>query len=135
MFKKLFTVIFISTLTLAFVPACAEQDKDAVVIADTAQATAKQVSTPVAESAKPGDNTGVEQDSVMDQPLNFSTPEDVEKSIEKVRQEAGDAKALALKKAMDYILYYDLSLGNDRDKMYAKLNGSTPNAIIARMKR
>ena len=132
MFKKLFTVIFISTLTLAFVPACAEQDKDAVVIADTAQATAKQVSTPVAESAKPGGDTG---DSVMDQPVNFSTPEDVEKSIEKVRQEAGDAKALALKKAMDYILYYDLSLGNDRDKMYAKLNGSTPNAIIARMKR
>ena len=135
MFKKLFTVIFISTLTLAFVPACAEQDKDAVGVADTAQATAKQVSTPVAESAESGGDTGGEQDSVMNQPVNFSTPEDVEKSIEKVRQEAGNAKAVTLKSAMDYILYYDLSLGNDREKMYAKLNGSTPNAIIAKMKR
>jgi hypothetical protein len=36
---------------------------------------------------------------------------------------------------MGYILAYDLSLGRDQEKMYKKLNGRTPNAIIAKMKR
>ena len=131
MFKKLFTVIFISTLTLVLVPACAEQDKDADVVAGTVQATDTQVSTAVAEGTK----SGGEQVSVMDLPVNFTTPEDVEKSIEKVRQEAGDAEARDLTNAMGYILAYDLSVGHDKEKMYKKLNGRTPNAIIAKMKR
>jgi hypothetical protein len=87
------------------------------------------------ESAMSGGETAAEQLSVMDMPVNFSTPEDVEKSIEKVRQEAGETEALRLTNALGYILAYDLSLGRDEEKMYKKLNGRTPNAIIAKMKR
>ena len=62
----------------------------------------------------------------MDLPVNFSTPESVEQSIEKVKQQAGDGEARALNNAMGYVLDYDLSLGSDKEKMYKKLNGSTP---------
>lgn len=133
MFKKLFTAIFISTLTFMIVPACAEQDNATEVVTGTAQTTETQVSTAEVEATEAV--SGDEELSVMDLPVNFSTPEDIEKSIEKVKQEAGDGKARTLKNAMKYVLYYDLSLGNDKEKMYKKLNGSTPNEIIAKMKR
>lgn len=133
MFKKLFTAIFISTLTFMIVPACAEQDNATEAVTGTAQTTETQISTAEVEATEAV--SGDEDLSVMDLPVNFSTPEDIEKSIEKVKQEAGDGKARALKNAMAYVLYYDLSLGNDKEKMYKKLNGSTPNEIIAKMKR
>jgi hypothetical protein len=36
---------------------------------------------------------------------------------------------------LGYILAYDLSFARDKEKMYKKLNGRTPNAIIAKAKR
>ena len=125
MFKNFFTVITIFTLILLGAPACAEQDRGV----DTGAAADTQ------EAAISGGETAAKQLSVMDMPVNFSTPEDVEKSIEKVRQEAGEAEALKLTNALGYILAYDLSLGRDKQKMYKKLDGRTPNEIIARMKR
>jgi len=135
MFKKLFTAIIIVSMTLVLVPACAEQDKDAVAVAGETQSTETPVSAPAAETTKPGMTTDGAQVSVMDLPVNFSTPEDVEKSIENVRQQAGAAEATELTNALGYILAYDLSVGHDKEKMYQKLNGRTPNAIIAKMKR
>jgi hypothetical protein len=36
---------------------------------------------------------------------------------------------------MQYIKVYDLSVGNSDEKLYQKLNGKTPEQIIAKMKR
>ena len=71
----------------------------------------------------------------MDLPVDFSSPEKVEESIEKVRQQAGEGAARDLSNALGYILTYDLSVRGNKEKMYKKLNGRTPNAIIAKMKR
>lgn len=124
MFKTLLAVAITITLSLVLAPAVADDQKKTGAVVENATATTQ------AES-----DTSDGEVSVMDQPVDFSTPEAVEDSIEKVREEAGDAEANRLKNALGYILTYDLSIGRDKEKMYKKLNGRTPNAIIAKMKR
>jgi hypothetical protein len=135
MFKNFFTVITILTMILLGAPACAEQDKGGDTGSVSEQTSITGAAADTQEAARSGGETAAKQQSIMDMPVNFSTPEDVEKSIEKVRQEAGEAEALRLTNALGYILAYDLSLGRDKEKMYKKLDGRTPNAIIAKMKR
>ena len=71
----------------------------------------------------------------MNQPVNFSTPEDVEKTMQNIREKEGGKAYNQLKNAMQYIMVYDLSVGNNKEKMYKKLDGRTPEQIIAKMKR
>ena len=131
--KTLRTVTAV-TMVLFLAPACAQQDNEA---------DAKASDKPVAESAAPASAAETVQAaeapggdmSIMDQPVNFSTPEDVDKSIEAVRLGAGNKAALDLNNALKYILAYDLSVSHDKEKMYKKFNGRTPNEIIAKMKR
>jgi len=80
MFKKLFTAIIIVSMTLVLVPACAEQDKDAVAVAGETQSTETPVSTPAAETTKPEMTSDGAQVSVMDLPVNFSTPKMLKKA-------------------------------------------------------
>lgn len=132
MLMKVLMTISALTLILFLAPACAEQDDEAVATGKPAAATTAPA--PAAEAAQAADAADAGM-SIMDKPVNFSTPEDVEKSIEAVRQQAGDAEARDLKNALGYILAYDLSIGRNKEKMYQKLNGRTPNEIIAKMKR
>lgn len=121
--KTLFTSIVTGTMALFLMNACAEESNDT-------EAVAKQVV--VTEDA----SVTVDQGSaIMDQPVNFSTPEDVENSLQKVRDQAGDTAYTNVNNAMKYVLYYDLSLKNNKEKMYKKLNGKTPSEIIQMMKR
>ena len=122
MYKKFFTTLSIVAMTLFLVPACAEQDNG----------TEASASTTTTDAVKTADG---EQASVMDLPVDFSTPENVDKSIEKVKQEAGETKARNLSIAMKYLLTYDLSVSHNEEKLHKKLNGSTPNEIIAKMER
>lgn len=69
----------------------------------------------------------------MDQPVDFSTPENVEISLQKVKDQEGEQIYKTLNSAMQYILFYDLSMRNDKEKLYKALDGSTPSEIIARM--
>ena len=131
MFKYFLTMIVIVLMAFKAVPVCAEEQEKGSDVTGGEQPSI----TKSAELNLPKGESAAGQLSVMDMPVNFSTPEDVDKSIEKVRQEAGEAEALRLKNALGYILAYDLSLGRNKEKMYKKLNGRTPNAIIAKMKR
>ena len=110
----IFNSIVAGVMAIFLLAACADEGKDIQ--------TAKAAQTE-------------EASSVMDQPVDFSTPEKVEKSIQKVCDQESETACKNLKNAMQYILMYDLSVGNDKDKMYKKLDGTTPNAIIAKMKR
>ncbi len=134
---KILRTMSVLAMVLFLTPACARQDDgaDAKSSAQPAAETASPASASEKTSAGESAETAGNDMSIMDKPVNFSTPEDVDKSIEAVRQGAGDAAARDLNNAMKYILFYDLSLGKNKQKMYQKLNGSTPNEIIARMKR
>lgn len=126
MTKTIIVAIFAFTLSVYMTSSLAadSMDKESKAVGEATSAA-----THAKEAAADGEV------SVMDQPVDFSTPEAVEESIEKVRQEAGDDDALKLKNALGYILAYDLSFARDKEKMYKKLNGRTPNAIIAKAKR
>jgi hypothetical protein len=128
MFKKLLTAASIVTITLFLLPACAKRDNAPETTADSGQTT--DASAPMSVNQE----TQGEQGSVMDQPVNFSSQKEVNKSIEKVRQQGGDAEANELNKALGVILTQDMSLRQDKDRLFRKLNGKTPNEIIAMMK-
>ena len=124
MYKALFPLITSMFLTLALSTACAEQDKS--------DQAAEQ--SPETEQAK--DSGKTEQgESLLDQPVDFSSPEAVEKTLQNIREQEGEAAYENLKVAMDYILFYDMSVRNDKAKLYKKLNGQTPKQILARMRR
>ena len=123
MSRNLFASITAGTMALFLVTACAEDSKDA------AAATGPGVVTEA-----PG-NSGDTSGSIMDQPVDFSTPENVEKSLQKIREEEGDGAYKNLENAMKYILFYDLSVSGNKEKLHEKLDDQTPNQIIAEMKR
>ena len=128
MFKKLLTAASIVTITLFLLPACTKRDNVPETTADSGQTT--DASAPMSVNQK----TQGGQGSVMDQPVNFSSQKEVNKSIEKVRQQVGDAEANELNKALGVILTQDMSLRQDKDRLFRKLNGKTPNEIIAMMR-
>ena len=109
-------------LALSLSTACAERD------------TGNETATQVAGNGHQGNTTG-EAGSLMNQPVDFSSPEAVEATLQSIRENEGDAAYKNVKSAMDYALFYDLSIGNDKEKLYKKLDGETPNNIIAKMKR
>jgi hypothetical protein len=125
MFKKPNTTLAAVTMALFLVTASAEEGEEAN---STAAAKGGSSSGKVTDS-------GNQSDSLMNQPVNFSTPENVEKTLQHIREKEGDRAYKTVKIAMQYIMYYDLSLRNDKEKLYKKLDGSTPEQIIAMMKR
>jgi len=119
MFKKLLIAMSAAITTLFLVTACAEDATDA-------QTT---------HSPEPATETAQQDVGVMNQPVDFSSPEAVEKTLQNIRDKEGDTAYNQLKNAMQYIKVYDLSLGNSDEKLYRKLNGRTPEQIIAKIKR
>ena len=120
MHRTLFTSVTAGVLALFMVTACAQDSKGT-------ETTAEQVSVTA--------ETSGQAESAMDQPVDFSTPENVEKSLQKVREQDGEVAYKNLVNAMKYVSYYDLSVGGNKEKLHKKLNGQTPNQIIAKAKR
>jgi hypothetical protein len=125
MCKKLLTILSAGTMALFLVTACAEES----------EVTNSTVATKSELSSEKVTDSGNQSDSLMNQPVNFSTPEDVEKTLQNIREKEGDKAYKQVKNAMQYIMYYDLSLKNDKEKLYKKLDGKTPEQIIADAKR
>jgi len=134
MLMKILRTVPVLTMVLFLTPACAKQDNGADAKADAQPAAGTVAPAAAGDTAKTVETVGNDL-SIMDKPVNFSTPEDVDKSIEAVRLGAGDKAARDLNNALKYILAYDLSVRHDKEQMYQKLNGRTPNEIIAKMKR
>lgn len=124
--KRLITLISAGSMALFLVTACAEEGE----AVNSATAAEKNASS----SAKVADS-GIQGDSLMSQPVDFSTPENVEKSLQGIREKEGDKAYNQIKNAMQYLMVYDLSVGNNEEKLYKKLDGRTPEQIIAKMKR
>ena len=122
MLKTLVTSISLLTLTLTLATAHAGQDQHAAAAENNTTAADQEL-------------TNDQQVSVMDLPVNFSTTEDIDKSLQAVREQAGEAQERDLKNAIQYLMAYDLSVRKDKEKLYKKLDGRTPNQIISKMKR
>jgi len=116
MIKRLLISLSAGSLALVLITACAED--------------ATEVVTGV-EDAVPSEQSV----SLMTQSVDFSSPEAVEATMQNIREKEGDKAYTQLKNAMQYIMVYDLSVSNNEEKLYKKLNGRTPEQIISKMKR
>jgi len=80
-------------------------------------------------------DTGHQDASIMNLPVDFSSPEAVEKTLQNIRETEGDKAYNRLENTMQYMLVYDLSVGHSEEKLYKKLNGMTPDEIISSRRR
>ena len=117
--------------------ACTEDKQDIQENKGTSSTSPAIVKNPatVAKVTKKDTNRNNQRKSLMDKPVNFSTPEHVKQTLLDIRDLEGDAEFKQISSAMSYIMQYDLSVGGSKAAMYRKLDGKTPNEIIAKMKR
>jgi len=116
-------------LTMCVSAAYAEQDENNSTAAQ--KATPPQAATPNADTEpESGDN-----ESLMDKPVDFSTTEKAEETLQNIRVQEGERAYEAIESAMKYLLFYDLSVSNNKEKLYKKLDGKTPKEIIAKTRR
>ncbi|RLC09754.1 MAG: hypothetical protein DRI24_21290, partial [Deltaproteobacteria bacterium] len=87
------------------------------------------------QDPKKAARAAVQDAPIMNQAVDFSTPENIAKSLANIKDQAGARAARKVDSAMGYIMTYDLGVNRDEAKMYKKLNGKTPNQIIAMTKR
>ncbi|MGD9020582.1 MAG: hypothetical protein PVF46_02205 [Lysobacterales bacterium] len=136
MSKAKFSLITAMLLALSLSAACAEQVSGEE---ETVKATASTEQAPETTEQGAGDgeaeNEATGGDSIMDQPVDFSSPEKVEESLQKIREAEGDTAYMQVKNAMDFVLFYDISLTRNKAKLYEKLDGKTPNQIKAMVTR
>lgn len=125
MFKAFFIAIFFISISMSMITTFAAE-------AVEQSGADHQAATDTATKAE--ETTG-EKVSVMDTPVNFSTPEDIEKTFQLIREQAGENELSKLKTALNYVMTYDLSMGHNKEKVYKRMNGRTPNQIISKMER
>ena len=120
MFKKVLITISTGAMALFLISACAEETGDLSATATGAESS---------QSSSQQDAT------VMKQPVDFSSPEAFEKTMQNIRDIEGDKTYKKLNNAMQYLMVYDLSLKNDKENLYKKLDGMTPEQIISETRR
>jgi len=140
MHKSLLAVSTTAIMVLLLVTACAEEDrqsasveeKEALVTAKAVTPEAPKVKAPVAAATetKQTEKTDIQALPIMNQPVDFSSPESVSKALAEIKEQAGARTVRKIESAMGHMMAYDLGVGRDEAKMYKKLNGKTPNQII-----
>ena len=137
MYKTLFSSLLTGTMAVLLLSACTEDKQEIQESKDTGSTAVSsiKISKPEQKPSKNESNDDNQVKTVMDEPVNFSTPEDVEQTLLRIRQEQGDQAFKKLNSAMSYMMFYDLSIGRNKEKLYAKLDGKTPNEIIAEGKK
>ncbi len=126
--KYLLTSVPATMVALFLVSACAEDGTDT----ETTPATAKTAAAVATDATA---NEYAAKGDIMDQPVDFSSPENVKKTLQTIREQAGEKQADGVQSAMDYLILYDLSINRDKNKLYKKLNGKTPNEILGITRR
>lgn len=69
--------------------------------------------------------------AIMDQAMDGSSIAAFEADMDAVREQAGQRAYDQLNGAIGYMLTYDLALNRDKAKLYRRLDGKTPNQVIA----
>lgn len=115
--------------SLALAAACTDHSGGDVAAEQTPEKASHSTETRVAEI--PAETGG----SLMDQPVDFSTPEKAEETLQKIREQEGEKVYRSINAAMNHMLFYDLSVNNNKELLYKKLDGQTPKQIVAKKRR
>ena len=71
----------------------------------------------------------------LDIPLDGSSLEAFDKSLEKVKKTSPESDYKTLENALDYLLLYDLGAQGDRAKLASRLDGMTGQEILEKVNR
>ena len=85
------------------------------------------------EPAAPAEETEAQEVDGMDVPLDGSSLEAFEQSLERVKAHTSEAHYTTLKNAIDYLLVYDLAAQRDKAKLAASLDGLTGNEVVEKV--
>ena len=145
--RKILTSITTGLVTLFILTACTENSEDAKLTKKSSGET-ERTDELVKKSSAPANKSTAHRQArefkpeprmpkhpIMNQPVDFSTPENVENTLKNIGELAGPQVVKQLESKMDYMMAYDLSVGHNKEKLYKKLNGKTPNEIIAKTRR
>jgi len=112
--------------------ACAKTDSEAETpVADNANASS--IELPDAPAAKSGrEQPQFEFTDAMRVPVDGSSLESFEKSLESIKSSAEAAEYKTLTNAIDYLLIYDIGARRDRAKLAQRLDGLTGEEIVNR---
>ena len=69
--------------------------------------------------------------SVMDVPLDGSSVESFTAGLTRVDEEATEDEYRKLMSALDFMLFYDVGARRNKARLYARLDGKTPNDILS----
>jgi len=148
--KTPLTFITTGIIALFLLTACTEDSEETTTAVQTGETSAetKKTAAPVKKNKatakrqrtqRPNNKNSldpaIQKLPIMNQPVDFSTPESVEKTLMTISEAAGPQVGKKIESKMGYMMVYDLSVGHDKEKLYKKLNGKTPNEIIAMKKR
>ena len=70
----------------------------------------------------------------MSLPFDGSSVEAFEASLATIQAEVTDAEYSTLTNALDYLLVYDLGARRDKEVLYQRLDGKTPNDVLKMVK-
>lgn len=133
MYQSPLALVTTALMILLLVTACAEDgtqtatvEKAEAPVVEKTEAPAKQASATKTAVKAPNMDA-----PIMNQPVDFSTPESLAKTMQAIKEQAGPRAARKIDSVMGYMMTYDLSVGRDEAKMLKKLNGKTPKQIIA----
>jgi len=99
------------------------------VVETVADSTAEVVESAQAEQSSDKDRPV----TIMDQPLDGTSIETFTAGLEKVDEEASEQEYRSLMSALSYLLFYDIGAEMNKAKLYSRLDGKTPNQILARV--
>jgi len=71
--------------------------------------------------------------TVMDQPLDGSSIEAFTAGLERLDKEASEKEYRSVMSALDFLLFYDIGAKRDKATLYSRLNGNSPNQILAKV--
>ena len=99
-------------------------------VSETASTTAAEEIAPAVanETAEAVEATG------LDMAVDGSSLADFEKSLEKIKETCTELEYKSLEGALEYLMIYDLGAKGNREKLAARLDGSTGHEIIKMVK-
>jgi hypothetical protein len=86
---------------------------------------------PAVKTAAPGEAAATGLDIVMD----GSSLNAFDKSMKQVKATSSESDYKNLEGALDYLLFYDLAIQQNREKLAARLDGMTAQEIIEKVRR
>ncbi len=124
-------LFFLFTISACAVPEQGGDNASAATAEEITPADATGTEEAAVKTEAPGAATATGLDIVMD----GSSLKAFDKSMEEVKTTSSESDYKNLEGALDYLLFYDLAIQQNREKLATRLDGMTAQEIIEKVRR